>query len=52
MPQEGSADYLGESLREGDADTSFLHLLLKVFDAILAVIIVSSYGAHPSPAKV
>lgn len=52
MPLDSSADYLGQSLREGDADTSFLYLLLKVFDAILAVIIVGSYGAHPSPAKV
>lgn len=44
--------YLGQGLREGDADTRFLHLLLEVFDAILAVIIISSYGAHPSPAEV
>lgn len=44
--------YLGQGLREGDANTSFLHLLLKGFDAILAVIIIGRYGAHPSPAEV
>lgn len=49
---EGSTVYLGQGLREGDADTGFLHLLLEVFDAILAVIIIGSYGAHPSPAEV
>lgn len=43
--------HLGQGLREGDADTSFLHLLLEVFDAILAIIIICSYGAHPRPAK-
>jgi len=44
--------YLGQGLSEGDADPSFLNLLLEVFDAILAVIILGSYGAHPSPAEV
>lgn len=44
--------HLGQGFREGNTDTSFFHLLLEVFDAILPIIIISSYGAHPSPAKV
>lgn len=44
--------YLGEGFSERDADPSLLHPLLEVLDAILAIIIISSYGAHPGPAKV
>ena len=44
--------YRGEGLREGDADTGLLHLLLELLDAVLAVVVVSGDGAHPGPAKV
>lgn len=45
-------DHLWQGLREGDTDSGLLHLVLEVFDAILAIVIISSYCAHPGPAKV
>lgn len=44
--------HLGQCLREGDADASFLHLLLEVLDAVLSIIVIRGYGAHPGPAEV
>lgn len=44
--------YLRQSFREGNADSSFLHLLLEVLDAVFTIIISSSDGPYPGPAKV